>query len=79
MQLAQVLSERRKSVRHILRERPPRPAYLDYPYTSPEPAFSFWDDNRQYVWGLVIAAIVAFGGYWIYDSARHFTLFDTLC
>jgi hypothetical protein len=64
---------------YTLRQHPRRPAYLDYPYTSDRPAYTFWDDHKHHIWPLIIGAILTFGGYSILEAIRHFTLFDTLC
>jgi hypothetical protein len=63
----------------MMRRSLPRPAYLDYPYTTPEPAFTWWDDYKHYVWTIIIVAAVVFGAYAIWEEAKRFSLFDTLC
>jgi hypothetical protein len=69
-----------KSARlYAMRQLPRRPSYLDYPYTSDEPGFSFWDDHKHQIWPIIIAAIITFGGYSLLEAIRHFTLFETLC
>jgi hypothetical protein len=59
------LAERSRDIGvHLaLRQRPARPAYLDYPYTSEEPAFTFWDDHKHQIWAFVIASTLLYGAH----------------
>ena len=79
MDVLERITAPRRPKRIVRRTRPARPAYLDYPYRAPEPAFSWWDDYKHYIWGIVIAAVVFFGAYAIWEDAKKFSLFDKLC